>query len=115
MGGTSVVAGLVAFSLFKKVAVYGAARYYGFPRLYRKAVRLNRRASPSPEMAERLNATIKYAFRLPNVVYSRLAKPKSSTRQQPRAKSSGSPTTATSTATSASVTSQKNTPATNVR
>lgn len=47
-----VVGVLVAFSLAKKVAFYGVARLYGFPRIYRKAVKLQRNLG-APEEAQR--------------------------------------------------------------
>lgn len=65
-GGGEVVAGFVALSLLKKATVYGVARYYGFPRLYRKLVRFNLRLKPDPAQHARLKETTKRVMRLPN-------------------------------------------------
>lgn len=64
--GSQVVAGLVAFSLCKKVAVYGLARYYGFPRIYRKFLRLHQSLRPTQAEQETVRRTTKSIFRLPN-------------------------------------------------
>lgn len=66
MHGEMVVGGLVAFSLMKKVAAYGIARYYGFPKLYRKIIHANRRILASPDQAKAMNERVKTIFRLPN-------------------------------------------------
>lgn len=73
MGGGTIIGGLVAFSLFKKVAAYGIARYYGFPKIYRKMVRFNRRTAVSLDQAKSLNESIKALFRLPNRVGARVS------------------------------------------
>lgn len=73
MGGGTIVGGLVAFSLFKKVAAYGIARYYGFPRIYRNMIRFNRRTAVSLEQANNLNESIKALFRLPNRIGARIS------------------------------------------
>lgn len=65
-GGSQVFAGLVAFSLFKKVAVYGIARYYGFPRIYRKVVRLHQCLRPAEAEHKAFREATKSIFRLPN-------------------------------------------------
>lgn len=66
MHGETVVGGLIAFSLLKKATVYAIARYYGFPKLYRKLVRANMKLASSPEQAAQINAAVKTTFRWPN-------------------------------------------------
>lgn len=73
MGGGTIIGGLIAFSLFKKVAAYGVARYYGFPKIYRKLARLNRLTASSSEHAKVINSNIKTVFRLPNRVAARVS------------------------------------------
>lgn len=69
MHGEHVLGGLVALSLFKKATAYGLARYYGFPRLYRKLIRLNRRLMIEPvggSAEKKFNENVKTMFRWPN-------------------------------------------------
>lgn len=67
MHGEHIVGGLVLFSLTKKVLAYGIARYYGFPRIYRKLVRINMAMnSSSPTQVKKMNKTVKNIFRFPN-------------------------------------------------
>lgn len=56
--GEHLVAGYVALSVFKKVAVYGAARWYGFPKIYRKLMRMNRAANPEPAAQARVRDSV---------------------------------------------------------
>ncbi|CAN8072941.1 unnamed protein product [Agarophyton chilense] len=62
----SVVTGLVAFSLFKKVTAYGLARYYGFPRIYRKLMLVNRALNRNPQQQIKMNELVKRMLRMPN-------------------------------------------------
>ncbi|PXF40176.1 hypothetical protein BWQ96_10114 [Gracilariopsis chorda] len=66
MHAESVVTGIVAFSLFKKVTAYGLARYYGFPRIYRRLIMVNRALNSNPAQQVRMNEIVKQMFRLPN-------------------------------------------------
>ena len=66
MYGEKVLGGIVAFSLLKKVTAYGLARYYGFPRIYRKIIRMNRRVGITGADERRMNDSIKGVFRFPN-------------------------------------------------
>lgn len=66
MHGEQMLGGLIALSLMKKATVYGVARYYGFPRLYRRIARLNRTMNMSPHRAREVNNMIKNTFRFPN-------------------------------------------------
>lgn len=68
VSGDQVVAGLVAFSLLKKATAYGIARYYGFPRIYRKILRFNLRLSPTPVQHNQVKEATKSLFRWPNRV-----------------------------------------------
>ncbi len=45
----NVLGAVVAISIAKKVTVYGVARIYGFPRLYRKSIKFYRRMGAPPE------------------------------------------------------------------
>ena len=64
--GEHVVGGLVAFSLLKKGTAYGLARYYGFPKLYRKIIRMNRRVVDNPAHRNQLSNSVKSVMRFPN-------------------------------------------------
>lgn len=57
--GESIAAALVAFSLAKKVTVYGVARFYGFSRIYRKLVKMNRRIGAPPESQHKFGTSVK--------------------------------------------------------
>lgn len=74
MHAESVFTGIVAFSLLKKATAYGLARYYGFPRIYRKLLLMNRAVYPDVAHNLRTSQFIKGAFRFPNkaaAVFSR--------------------------------------------
>lgn len=64
--GEQVLAGLVALSLLKKATVYGIARYYGFPRLYRRFLHLHMKFDPSPAQHAGFREITKRVMRLPN-------------------------------------------------
>lgn len=70
MHGEAVIGGLVAFSLLKKVTAYGVARYYGFPKLYRKIAKATLRIAPTRQDAARSNEMVKTVFRVPNRVFA---------------------------------------------
>lgn len=72
MHGETVIGGLIAFSVTKKLAVYGLARYYGFARLYRRFARASRASAPTRERAAQLNVMVREAIRLPNRMVSRV-------------------------------------------
>lgn len=73
MHGEMVVGGIVAFSLMKKVAAYGIARYYGFPKLYRKLARANQKLAPTAEQATSINGRVRTVFRWPNRAAARIS------------------------------------------
>lgn len=65
-GGEQVIAGLVALSLAKKAAVYLTARYYGFPRLYRRFLNMHKKLDPDPIRQAAFKVTTKRVMRFPN-------------------------------------------------
>mmetsp|Transcript_17896 Transcript_17896/g.31106 ORF Transcript_17896/g.31106 Transcript_17896/m.31106 type:complete len:235 (+) Transcript_17896:320-1024(+) len=60
---------LVALSLAKKVSVFVIAKTYGFPRLYRKMMRVNRKVFKNDESTRRsVMEWTQYTFRLPRIL-----------------------------------------------
>ncbi|KAJ1913557.1 hypothetical protein H4219_005160 [Mycoemilia scoparia] len=68
----NVFAGLVAFSLAKKVVVYTIARTYGFPRLYRRILTVERKLIQNREARIKWEDRIKFGFRWPNIVMQKV-------------------------------------------
>jgi hypothetical protein len=66
VGGTPflILAGLY---IGKKTAVYLVARLYGFPKLYRKMMRVNRLINKNnPAQYNKIRDGVQYTFRIPN-------------------------------------------------
>ena len=60
-----IFAKLIAFSLAKKVVVFTVAKTYGFPRLYRRMVEVNRKLISNPGRQKSIQEAMKYSFRFP--------------------------------------------------
>ena len=61
----NVIGGIILFSLAKKIAVIALARIYGFPRIYRKALRLSKNIE-NERFQQGLRVGLKRTLRLPN-------------------------------------------------
>lgn len=72
IGGEQVLGVMVAASLAKQATVYGIARLYGFPRLYRTLARLSNARFVTPTQRVALRRSIRESFRLPNAVAQKL-------------------------------------------
>jgi hypothetical protein len=63
---------LVLLSVLKKVAVFAVAKTYGFPRLYRRIMELNRKMFHGKRAQQVwFRDRVQYIFRLPRIVYQR--------------------------------------------
>ncbi|EPZ33727.1 Rho guanine nucleotide exchange factor scd1 and CDC24-like protein [Rozella allomycis CSF55] len=58
----------------KKAVVYGIARAYGFPRIYRKVLRLNRRFIKDPETRDKIQYIAKTMILFPNIIKQKYLK-----------------------------------------
>lgn len=56
--GENVLAALVALSVAKKVTVYGVARIYGFPRIYRRMIKMQRSVGASPAAQKKFRSAL---------------------------------------------------------
>ncbi|KAA8497609.1 hypothetical protein FVE85_5194 [Porphyridium purpureum] len=67
-----IILKLIALSLAKKVSVFVIARTYGFPRLYRKLMRVNRAvAGRRPNLQRRIRLWAQFMFRWPRLLHQR--------------------------------------------
>lgn len=64
MHAENVVVALVALSVAKKVTVYGLARLYGFPRIYRRMIKLQRRVGATPAAQKQFRTTLQVSNEL---------------------------------------------------
>ncbi|KAK4529757.1 hypothetical protein CCYA_CCYA02G0614 [Cyanidiococcus yangmingshanensis] len=70
-----VIAKLLLLSVLKKAAVFAVAKTYGFPRLYRRLMELNRKIFRENRTQQVwLRARVQCLFRLPRIVVQRLRK-----------------------------------------
>lgn len=61
---------LLALAVAKKIVAYSIARMYGFPRLYRRATRLNHRLFvPGSAPRGAVQRGLRASFRLPGTLY----------------------------------------------
>jgi len=67
-----IIMKLVALGIAKKGVVYGIARQYGIPRVYRRILEVNRRITTDKSSRVYVKSKIESAFRLPNTIYASL-------------------------------------------
>jgi hypothetical protein len=63
---------LLMLSVLKKVAVFAVAKTYGFPRLYRRLMEVNRKLFRNDAVKQAwIRDRVQYAFRLPRILAQR--------------------------------------------
>lgn len=65
----NVLGAVVALSVAKKLTVYGVARIYGFPRLYRKSIKFYRRMGAPPQQQVQFRDMLKVRWFLFQILY----------------------------------------------
>ncbi|GBC09761.1 hypothetical protein RclHR1_00910011 [Rhizophagus clarus] len=63
---------ILATSIGKKLIVFGIAKMYGVPRIYRRALELNNKIFKKPETRKFTANLLKQGFLLPNTISSKL-------------------------------------------